>query len=363
MRKLSAELETLQHKSSILEKKLHSLHHTLAQLEKTQRRAETILSHIHEGLLFIDFQGTIRECNRAACLFLDLEYEKLLSQSFWEYFEDTLFGFSMKDMLEKKCEKKHLIISLSQGKRNLQLEVNTTFIPSEGLILILRDRSEINTLERTIRENERLHALGEMAATLAHEIRNPLGGITGFASLLLKEPEITASQERMVRAILEGTHLLNTLVTSVLEYARPCIINLAPVNLKSCLEEMLLYLSIEERSRITIKCPETLMIVADTLHFKRALLNLVQNGLEASPKEKGVEVLAKKGKDVITIKDQGSGIPDELLNKVMTPFFTTKTKGTGLGLSEANKIIKAHGFTLTISSKKSGTQVFIGGIE
>lgn len=356
--KLCDEIELFQQNSDYLNKKLNFLHKKLALVERNQKRAEMILSHIHEGLLFINFQGRIEECNKTAALLLNVNSEEILAQPFWGYFEDSLFGFSMKEMLEKKCEKKHLILSLFQQEKHVQVEVNSALIPEQGLILILRDRSEINTLEKTIRENERLHALGEMAATLAHEIRNPLGGITGFTSLLLKDPKKTSTQEQMLRAILEGTHMLNTLVTNVLEYSRPCILNFASINLQECLKEVLSYLPIEESSRVIIKCSNKLFIIADKIHFKRALLNLIQNGLEASVQEKKLFLIAKK-EGVLTIKDQGIGIPKEHLEKIMTPFFTTKIKGTGLGLSEVNKIIRAHGFRLTIDSNKKGTQIRI----
>lgn len=356
MNSYQADLSHFTQNSHDLKKKISLLHHKLLQVEKNQKRAETILSHIHDGLLFINFQGMITECNRAAASLLNLEEKEILFQPFWESFEDTLFGFSMREMLEKKCDKKRVIITLVQEKKNLQIEINTALIPEEGLILILRDRSEISALERTLRENEQLHALGEMAATLAHEIRNPLGGIAGFASLLLEDVKETP-QEEMVKAILEGTHLLNTLVTNVLDYSKPCIIHLAPVFVKECLEQMMLYLGREERKRIVIKYIKNDLILADQMHFTRALLNIVQNGLEASSKRKTVMIEATEGE--ITITDQGTGIAKEHLDKIMTPFFTTKTRGTGLGLSEVNKILKSHGFSFTIDSSKKGTVVKI----
>ncbi len=214
------------------------------------------------------------------------------------------------------------------------------------MLLLLNDRTELKQLETSVQQSDRLKELGEMAATLAHEIRNPLGGIEGFASLLkreLKKPD----EQRMIDAILEGSHTLNALVTNVLEYARPLMLHFVPTDLAILLHETTeLAKANGHVCKVTIAKPR--ITSTDPKRMQLVLLNLIRNAYEAGSAHVEI-VLTKNG--TIQVKDQGEGIEPEQLKKIFTPIFTTKTTGTGLGLPEACKVMRAHGGHIIVDSK------------
>jgi signal transduction histidine kinase len=197
-----------------------------------------------------------------------------------------------------------------------------------------------------------------MAATLAHEIRNPLGGIEGFAQLLkqdLKEP----SHQQMVAAILEGSRLLNNLVTEVLSYARPMRLHFAPIDLVVLVKESLALAATSFRMpTCSFKSAfTTYPLSLDEEHIKCTLLNVLRNAAEAGGTLVNIELTAE---GALIVKDNGEGIAQKDLKKIFTPFFTTKTHGTGLGLAHSLAIIKAHNGTLEVCSEVGkGTQLII----
>ncbi len=316
--------------------------HLRSKLETSHQTLEQIISHMSDGLLFISLEGIITLYNQAAARITEIPQEGIVGTSFWEHFSDGLFGFPLAQALKNGHTPGRILISLSNGR---EIEVAPTTIAEKGLLLLLNDRTELQQLEKSVQQSDRLKELGEMAATLAHEIRNPLGGIEGFSSLLqrdLKEP----SHQKMIEAILTGCHTLNTLVTNVLDYARPLTLHFVPTDLALLIQETV---ELAQASgipcRAHIEGKQTASI--DPKRMQLVLLNLMRNGIEAGSET--VEIsLTKEG--TIQIRDSGEGISPEQIEKIFTPFFTTKTHGTGLGLSEVDKVMRAHGGSITIDS-------------
>ncbi|MCH9609652.1 MAG: Signal transduction histidine-protein kinase AtoS [Chlamydiales bacterium] len=319
-------------KLSELEPLFFELKNQLKQMESLY----TIVETLPDGMIFITTKGVISLCNAMACQLLKMDPVK--SIPFEEVFDDTFFGFSMKEALSMPEKRRRVFLSLSDGK---EVEVSTSST-TEGIALLLHDRTEIAHLERSVHQSHQLAQLGEMAARLAHEIRNPLGGIEGFASMLkneLKDQEM----QKMASSIVDGTRTLNALVTSILDYAKPLSLHFAPTDLVEIASDCTQLLG----EKVVLVCEvKTWIVSADKERLKLALLNLIHNGWEAS--EKQVTLTISKGK--LTIEDKGCGIPKENLEKIFTPFFTTKTFGTGLGLAEAKKVVEAHSGKLEIKS-------------
>lgn len=216
-------------------------------------------------------------------------------------------------------------------------------------------------LEDKIRELsriERMKELGEMAAQVAHEIRNPLGGIKGFASLLQRDLQDRPELQQMAAHIVEGTDHLSRLVTDVLDYARPIEPKLEPIDFIALLNEVKKH--IEADSNIDLKhikltidsSYSTFMISLDPFLMKSALLNLILNAIQAMPKGGTVSIVIQKklGHLVLKIIDTGIGMSKEHLEKIYSPFFTTKLDGNGLGLHEVQKVVSAHGGTIDAHS-------------
>jgi signal transduction histidine kinase len=261
----------------------------------------------------------------------------------------------MRDALASLLTHHRIFLTLRQ---EIDIEVSTSPIPEKGIVLMLSNRTEQQKLQKSLNQAERLQELGEMAATLAHEIRNPLGGIEGFARLLQRDLE-GSSHETMINAILEGTGALNSLVSSVLDYARPMSLHFAPTNLVEVVRETLAHFAISADTLFCyFKTPFSQYTVSiDKVRFKHVLLNLLHNAQEADATEASVE-LTEGG--TLLVKDNGIGISSKNLEKIFTPFFTTKNRGNGLGLAESLAVIKAHGGILEVFSEEGrGTQFTI----
>jgi signal transduction histidine kinase len=231
-----------------------------------------------------------------------------------------------------------------------ELELLEAFMNQTALAisraLIYRDMS---LKDKQIMQAEKMAAIGELAAGIAHEIRNPLGIITGSAETVQKH-EDRRIREEMVSYILEESKRIDGLISSFLEFARPKEPKLVSCDLREILEKTLLFLSPKARTlgvEIRKEIPqEPLLVSIDPDQMRQAFTNLSVNALEAMPYGGVFTVTVMentKGKVFIKFSDTGKGIPRELQTKVFDPFFTTKEGGTGLGLSIAHRIIHQRG--------------------
>lgn len=324
----------------------------------------SIVDSMSEGLIFISIHGTIELFNDAACQLIGLSIEKALHSSYGDHFSDDFFGFSMEHALNGAPVARKAFLSWTIGNHLVDVEISSSVIPKKGILVLLTDLTLQKHLEKTIARNERLRDLGEMAAALAHEIRNPLGGIQGFASLLCRDLDSFPEKKEMANAILEGTRSLNRLVTNVLNYAKPMEVHHATFDGILMIEETLALIKAElsadfhyffEHSHAPIP------IFGDKELLKMAVLNLVKNGIQASSKTSLVKIFIDHDAEnvFISIVDQGHGIPVENLEKIFLPFFTTKPSGNGLGLAEAQKIAHAHGGTIDVHSEMGIGSTFI----
>jgi signal transduction histidine kinase len=238
--------------------------------------------------------------------------------------------------------------------------VQTSLAISRGLIyrdMILKDRQ--------IMQSEKLASLGQLAAGVAHEIRNPLGIISGSAETLLKQRDPRTRQE-MTRYIMEESERINSMVTNFLNFARPKEPRLRRYNLGDLITKTLQLITPQARSRdvdIVREIPdEPIMTRIDPEQMQQALMNIALNAIESMP-QGGIwsVALSKNGENgvVIRMSDTGSGISRDNLRKIFDPFFTTKDKGTGLGLSIAYTIVESHGGTISASSHRKKGASFI----
>ncbi|MCK9374757.1 MAG: ATP-binding protein [Syntrophobacterales bacterium] len=241
-------------------------------------------------------------------------------------------------------------------------------IVKQAGIILERRQEEQRRLEGQLHQSERLAALGEMTAGVAHEIRNPLGIISSTAELLQRRLARYEPKDRLARIIVEEANRLNEKVTEFLDFARPRIPNLRPCDLEAALNRSLEFLQPEiERLGITVTREfhlngRALVVDPDLLH--QAFLNILLNAIQAMPQGGQLTVSTlpgPRGQGVeLHFHDDGEGIDPEALKKVLNPFFTTKEKGSGLGLPIVKSIIEAHQGHLKIDSLGGmGTTVVI----
>jgi two-component system sensor histidine kinase HydH len=227
--------------------------------------------------------------------------------------------------------------------------------------LIYRDMS---LKDKQIMQAEKMAAIGELAAGIAHEIRNPLGIITGSAETLRKRGE-KKIREEMISYILEESGRINGLISTFLDFARPKEPKLVSFDLREVLEKTLLLLSPQAHTlevEIKKEIPQKpLWISIDPDQMRQAFTNLGVNALEAMSQGGVLRVTVTqnaKGRVLVRFSDTGKGIPKEVRTKVFEPFFTTKEGGTGLGLSIAHRIITQHGGNITLEEEDQRGSTF-----
>lgn len=234
-------------------------------------------------------------------------------------------------------------------------------------VLVLTRENEHK--DRQLARQERLAALGKMAADVAHEIRNPLGGISLYVELLERDLSNLPEQQVVCRKIGDSVGRLNRIVESMLGFTRPIEPQVGDIDTHSLLRDVS-DMAVRERETRKVKVDvevhaSTARIRGDAQLLHQTLLNLLRNAIEASPEGANVEVhVAPDGSGAvphavtITVRDCGAGISDEHLTKLFTPFFTTKKGGTGLGLALCQRIAEAHGGALIARNHEGGGAAF-----
>jgi two-component system sensor histidine kinase HydH len=235
-------------------------------------------------------------------------------------------------------------------------------------VILERRQEEQRRLEGQLHHSERLAALGEMTAGVAHEVRNPLGIISSTAELLQERLARYEPQNRLAQIIVEESNRLNEKVTEFLDFARPRIPNLRPCDLEATLDRVLELLAPEiDRLDIAVTREYQLngrVLIVDQDLLYQAFLNILLNAIQALSHGGHLTVSTAPGPNgqggQIRFTDDGEGIEPETLNKIFNPFFTTKEKGSGLGLPIVKSIIEAHQGSLDIkSSAGAGTTITI----
>ena len=366
-----------------LESKNTELEKNLFEKEEVKNYLNDILESLTNGVIVVNRVGRITTFNQTAGTLTGLKPQSCLAKTLREVFPFDLFE-NMVTRLEKNRGE---TISrdqdiTTQDKKIIHIRVSASPVLDNhggqiGTVLILQDRTDLRRLEELAHRNQRLREMGEMAAGIAHEIRNPLASIELFASLLNKDLEGDPEKADLVQHIRAGVQNMDRIISTLLLFAKSsqpsrqlCDINLLLSQLMDGLDD--------------IKVPENIKVVRDfgkeeiLANGDRELLrqvfpNLIRNAIQAMPE--GGELHIQTSKALIpvaendegmgarkfiavTITDTGGGISAGDLSKIFNPFFTTKDKGTGLGLAISHNIIKAHQGTIEAVCKEGKSTSF-----
>ena len=239
-----------------------------------------------------------------------------------------------------------------------------------GFILTFQDVTESRKRDREARVQQRLAAVGEMAAGIAHEIRNPLASMSGSIQILRAELPLTDEQGQLMDIVLRESERLNETIRSFLAYARPQRQSMTHMDVRQVITDTATLLqNSSERSemhKIAVKVPgESVLLQADEGQIRQIVWNLATNGLRAMPDGGCLTLAAKSPTDaephvVISVSDEGVGIAPEELEGIFQPFRGGFSRGTGLGLSIVHRIVSDYaGEVRVTSSRGSGTTVFV----
>ena len=290
------------------------------------------------------------------------EWWRFLEHAGWVVFEDSVLAFAcfrgvseMMDLSARQSETESL--TRKEQEKSAALDQALT---------------ELRKSQETLVRTEKLAAVGQLAASVGHELRNPLGAIRGAMSYVTKrlsDPQAAASDPKVKQFVEIMERELNAcsrIISDLLDFARERPPNLTPCPLRPLVDEALSIVPARAGVTLENEVPESLPVpLLDKEQFRQVIVNLVQNASEAIPAGRGgtVEVRAEGGGDrpfSIEIADDGAGIPPDLVEKIFQPLFTTKTKGTGLGLAIVSSMVTRHQGTLRVESEVGkGTRILI----
>ena len=347
----------------------------------------SILNAVSAAVIAVDCEGVITHFNRAASVIFGIPVREPMGRKYAEMLPlgepdtaNAVFAFKSGltvDSVEKR-------ITLDDGTR-LHLSVSTEILRdregrSIGSVEVCHDITKLKKLEQEIARLNTLAALGEMAATIAHEVRNPLAGIGGFAVLLQRDLPAEDPSQKLVAKIIRGADTLNRIVTTLLNYTRSEELHRDDVRFDLFLTSVIEAYRQENSDRVvgmdlafvpsSRGTPMDMVASIDPALFRQVITNILSNAVDAcsgtgdvtvhcvklprqrATRQYGDKLLLGLDETILetTISDTGRGIEPESLARVFAPFFTTKNGGTGLGLAMARKIIRAHGGDILASN-------------
>jgi two-component system sensor histidine kinase HydH len=233
-----------------------------------------------------------------------------------------------------------------------------------------RTKTELLSLEEHVKRVEKAAAVGEMAAGLAHEIKNPLASLSGSIQLMQEELEYHPQHEKLMQIVLREADRLSNLVTDFLLFARPRVAKIETIRLDNAMNEAVALFEKDIASRrniaVTTRFSEDLWVEMDPKHLHQVLWNLFLNAADAIGQDGKIDVALyplKRTHAAIEISDDGCGIPEAALQTIFDPFFTTRPSGTGLGLSIVQRILVSYNCLLDVNSKVNQGTTFILKLE
>ncbi|HLV32109.1 MAG TPA: ATP-binding protein, partial [Chitinispirillaceae bacterium] len=351
------------------------LERSLVIQEEMQTYLDSILQSMDNGVIGIDICGKITHFNRAASEISGYNYDNLMGRKYTRFFSSNTDGEpALVQALNRGIElKRNEKVIWHKDGHPVPVSYQTALLKDKkgrklGAVEIFSDISRIKALEEEMQQTRTMAALGEMSATVAHEIRNPLGAMGMWAGLLERDLEQDDSRRKTLGKIIEGLSRLNKIVSNLLVYTRPVKAQFRKIQLEAILEEIVDFVQIEiERLGSTVQVKkewtnESVCVLADPEKIGQIVMNLCLNAVQAMDNDGVLTVSVenqnheKTGFISFSVSDTGNGIGSDVVTKMFDPFFTTKENGTGLGLAIVKKFVEFHsGYIDVKSSAQKGT--------
>lgn len=372
-----------------LKQKNEALAKNLREKEQLANYLRNILESLDVGIFVCDHRGRVSLFNRVASEMFQIPVEQaigkpldtLLSDYSWASLFFDALPPDQHPIVETQAFRKDDSYQTVGVWRSLLRDKKSRMI---GSIFILQDRTQLKRLERQLARKDRLAEMGEMAMHVAHEIRNPLGSIELFASVLKKDLAGHAEKRILCNHILTSVKTMDHIISNLLQFTRPHKPNIKRVPLFPFLEEFSQFIRpILTQSSIVLhqKFEKAIEVdlVADRELIWQVFLNLVLNAIQAMPSGGTLEMRVEEekrftlpekdpfvtacGRDQVcfikvSIQDTGEGMPPEVLKKIFAPFYSTKRKGTGLGLAIVQTVVDQHGGLIDVESRLGAGSTF-----
>jgi two-component system sensor histidine kinase HydH len=342
---------------------------TRASLKRIQAFSDHLVEGMPIGLLAVDSAQRIIAFNQSAEKILQISGKEVLGKQPREVLPRDF------DLLLQARERKQGPIvqeleCLLKAGQSIPLEITVSALMEEdgsllGQMILFKDLSEIQNLKREIETTRRLAALGRLAAGVAHEIRNPLSSIKGFATFFKERYKQNPEDQNTAEIMIQEVDRLNRVITQLLEFARPSRILKKPVDLPGLVQHSLKMIAKQAQAqgvRVRSELAPVGEVVLDADRINQMLLNLYLNALAAMENGGTLNVIlkgdARSRKVKLVVNDTGVGIKKEELEHIFDPYFTTQPSGTGLGLAIVHKIIEAHQGEIRVESEPGKGSVF-----
>ncbi|MCB5249601.1 MAG: ATP-binding protein [Candidatus Cloacimonadales bacterium] len=389
----------LQDKIESLDKQLENknveLERKVQESENIKNFLNNILDNVHTGVLAIDMTGNISLFNKAAEMITGFDKEDVIDKSYRKIFfnnsvQDSKSAIYTLSTGNESFKRQKQISTYNSEKKNV--EFSTSIVHNyrgeiDGVVETFTDISEIKELQERISHIETLAALGEMSASVAHEIRNPLAAISGFTGLLDRQIAVDDPRKKLLKPIIEGVSRLDNIVSNLLTLTRPQTLNINKCNIHNMINDIIDFfkMGVSDKNKtvdfFTMFDTNNTVINCDGQLIQQVLTNIIRNAWEAI-EEKGKITISTKVSILepisevldedeikelirlfsfieIQIEDTGAGIDDKELQKIFNPFFSTKNEGNGLGLAICKKIVQLHKGDIHVYSKTNKGTKFV----
>ncbi len=324
--------------------------------DRLERLNKYILKSIGSGIINVDLTGKIMGYNHAAVEILCYEESSVLGRHYLTAFSDEP---EINRIIEAGLERGETVCRrelelFRQGNMRVWLGIESSQIFDDrnramGITLLITDLTEVKQLQSELEINRQMAALGEMTAGLAHQLRNSLAAISGFSQLLKKKTKGESSMSEIADSIRSESAASEQMVRRFLDFSRPLSLSPDQIDLGELIDDIaqkFMLIGQERNISIIITLPiEQIGIIGDSLLLKEAFSNVIDNSIQEIDHDGRIEISAKvhaMNEVIISIIDNGPGIDKEMMNKLFTPFVSSKPSGTGLGLALTRKIINLH---------------------
>ena len=330
-----------------------------------------LLETMDNAVISIDKNGVIKTYNRKSEEIFHKKRAEVLNKNCQNVLNLKIDGDCLlrKTLSEKRNTSREIILN---GKI---LDIATSFLTNEeneivGLVAIIRDVTEIKSLNEEVARNKRLASLGKLSAGIAHEIRNPLSSIRGLAQFVYSSFKKNDARKEDLDTIIQEVDRLNLLIVQVLDFAKIKKLNLSQFSINELVVKIVEFLKLEIKNKkidfhlsLSQEIPS---ICADENQVRQIIMNVVINSIQAIKINGKIKIttensrLKEKPAIKLIIEDSGIGIPESELSQIFDPFFTKKDKGTGLGLSIVYKLVENHQGEIKVESTEGkGTKFMI----